>query len=210
MKKLTFILLLSTIATGTFAQMSNNSDSPKSKIGIGFKAGVNLANVSTDFSVVADNQKMVTRFHGGLFYDIKISDNFLLQPQLLYNGKGLYFTPTGHSHDITMHSIDLPIYALYKTNIGFFVGVAPNFGYNISGKNVTKFPSKTETVDYKFNDNPFEYKRFDFGASLMLGYEHASGISLSINYLKGLNKVANLPDNTWSSNVLAFSLGYKL
>lgn len=66
-----------------------------------------------------------------------------------------------------------------------------------------------ETHDYKFTNNPFEYKRLDFGITTMIGFELKNGFSISANYLKGLNNVSVTPGFNWKSNVLAASLGYK-
>ncbi len=200
MKNFITSLVLVLLASGVWAQ----------KLHFGLKAGLNVSNVSTDFALVSDGQKSVNRLNAGVFLDADLGTHFSLQPQLIYNGKGLFFDTPDHSHTIAINSIDLPIYGMYKFGKGLFIGVGPNFGYNISGKNTANFPGKEESTEYKFKGDPYDYYRFDFGASLIAGYEHSSGLLLSVNYLKGLKNVGAIPDYNWKSNVLAFSLGYKL
>lgn len=179
------------------------------KINFGVRAGFNSANVSTNVPIVRDGQKNVSAFNAGVFADIGICKKITLQPQLLYNGKGVFFNAGEHNHTIHLQSLDLPIYVVYKIKSGFFVGAGPNFGYYLSGTNSVKSSTMNETHDYKFTDNPFEYKRFDFGITTMLGFEFSNGLTISANYLKGLNNVSVTPGFNWKSNVLAVLLGYK-
>lgn len=174
---------------------------------LGVKLGYNSSNISTDFQIVKESKKAVSGLHAGIVLDIPLSDLLSLQPQIVYGKKGVYFKPS-HSHAVDVRSLDLPILLNFRTKSGVFAGIGPNLGYNISAKNTATFPDKVEVKKYKFTDDPYEYKRWDLGLMASLGYIHSSGLFASVNYLKGLNKVSNLPDNTWSSNTLSFSLGY--
>ncbi len=179
------------------------------KINFGVRAGFNSVNVSTNVPVVHDHQKNVSAFNAGVFADVRICKKISLQPQLLYNGKGVFFDAGDHTHTLHLQSLDLPVYAMYRTESGFFVSAGPNFGYYLSGTNVAKSATMNETHDYKFTNTPFEYKRFDFGITTMVGFELKNGLSISANYLKGLNNVSVTPGFNWKSNVLAVSVGYK-
>lgn len=179
------------------------------KINFGVKAGFNSANVSTNVPVVHDNQKNVSALNAGIFADIRICKKITLQPQITYNGKGVFFDAGDHTHTLHFNSLDLPIYAIYKARSGFFAGAGPNIGYYLSGTNLIKSSTMNETHDYKFTNDPFEYKRFDFGVTTMIGFELKNGLSISANYLKGLNNISVTPGFNWKSNVLAVSIGYK-
>ena len=174
---------------------------------IGIKLGYNSSNISTNFQIVKDSKKAVSGIHAGIVFDIPLSDLLSLQPQVMYNDKGVYFRPS-HSHTINVRAVDLPILFTLKTKSGVFAGMGPNLGYNMSAKNTATFPDKVEVKKYKFNDDPYEYKRWDLGLMASLGYTHTTGLFASVNFLKGLYKVSNLPDNTWSGNTLSFSVGY--
>lgn len=174
----------------------------------GVKGGLNIDNISTNFPIVRDGKENILGFNVGVLADVSLSKRFSLQPQLLYNVKGVKFNVPDHSHTIKINSIDLPIYAIYKPLPSISIGAGPNLGYNLSGKNTATFPTKEEVVNYNFNGGDYELKRFDVGVSALLGYEHTSGLFVQATYLKGLSQVANIPGYDWSHNVLSFSVGY--
>ncbi|GAB3221331.1 porin family protein [Spirosoma arcticum] len=173
----------------------------------GLKAGVNVPSVSSDFSPATDGKEGLALFHGGAIVDVGISNHFSIQPQLLYNGKGLKFHDPTHGHTVTLNSVDLPVYAVYKMAKGFYAGVGPNFGFNVSGKSISTMPGDVPHP-YKLDGSAYDFKRFDLGVSALAGYQHKSGLFVSANYLKGLTNVFNNPGYNWSNNVLAFSAGY--
>lgn len=174
--------------------------------GIGLSIGLNNARVSTDFATVSDGQKSVNRLNAGLFFNVPLGENFALLPFVHYNGKGLYFDATDHSHTIKMESIDLPIHLTYYISDAIYLGLGPNLGYYMSGTNAV---STGHTHKYTFNDDAFEHKRFDLGASAILGFQTGSGLGAALKYVRGFNDVANLPDNTWKSSVASILLTYK-
>lgn len=155
-------------------------------------------------------ERNILAFNAGVLVDVGVSNRFSLQPQLLYKVKGIKFTVADHSHTIRLQSVDLPIFAVYKPLPGLFIGAGPNFGYNLSGKNVAAFATGDEVHAYAFSNADYDFKRFDFGVGGLIGYEHASGLFVSVTYLKGLRKVCNVTDYVWSNNVLSISVGYLL
>lgn len=177
-------------------------------ISFGIKGGLNIASVSTDFTIVQNNQEPINRFYTGLFANIGVSNKFSIQPGLFYNGKGLAFDADNHSHTIRLKSIDMPIHAIYHITKGFYVGAGINLGYYLSGTNSNEGGNHDHTIKYEFDGDPFEYKRWDLGLSSILGYKHDSGTGISLGYIIGVNNVAVLPDNSWKSNVLNVSLTY--
>lgn len=191
------IALTFLIANVSFAQ----------KITLGVKGGLNLVGVSTNFPIINNGKKGLTSFHVGGIVDFSISNHFSLQPQILYNGKGIKFQHVAHSHTISSSSVDMPIYAVYKTAKGFFVGAGPNFNINISGKNVSSDAGEATTY-YKSNGSENNFNRFGFGANAIMGYQHKSGVLVSANYLKEFTKSFNITGYNWTNNVVAISVGY--
>jgi hypothetical protein len=78
MKKLTLIALLVIPATMVFAQ------APK----FGFKAGVNLNNVSSNDEELNEELAGRTSIHLGVITDFKMSKSLSFQPQLLFSNRG--------------------------------------------------------------------------------------------------------------------------
>jgi hypothetical protein len=194
------IILSAFLAINSFAQ----------KVQFGLKAGLNMATVATDVPIKSQSKN---GFHAGITADMALSKHLFLQPQLVFNTKGTQFdAPDGmHTHVIKINAIDLPINLIYKFSMGLQLGLGPNIGYNLSGKNTISghAHANEESHTYKFDGKPFEYKRWDMGLNTMIGYDHKSGIGLTINYVKGLNSVSVADKNYWRSNVMVVSLGYK-
>ena len=129
----------------------------------GLKGGLNVDNISTNFPILRDGKENILAFNAGVLVDVGVSNRFSLQPQLLYNVKDIKFTVPDHSHTIRLQSVDLPIYAVYKPLPGLSIGAGPNFGYNLSGKNVAAFATGDEVHAYAFSNADYDFKRFDFG-----------------------------------------------
>jgi hypothetical protein len=65
----------------------------------GIKGGVNFSTLNRDLD---DNAKTRTSLHLGLFAHIHLSDDFALQPELLFSGQGAkYMTGTEPINSIT-------------------------------------------------------------------------------------------------------------
>lgn len=199
MKKLILFALMVTVSGQVSVAQSTR---------FGVKGGLNIDNISTNFPIVRDGKKNMLGFSAGVLAEVSLGKRFSLQPQLLYNVKGVKYNVPDHSHSVKINSIDLPIYAVYKPLPGISIGAGPNVGYNLSGKNTASFPTKEEVVAYKFNGAEYDFHRFDFGVSALLGYEHTSGLFVQATYLKGLSQVGNIPGYDWSHNVLSLSVGY--
>jgi hypothetical protein len=177
-------------------------------IAVGIKAGVNINSASTSIPVVESGKETLALFHGGAVVDVAVNQRFSIQPQILYSRKGVKFNAGDHKHTIKLNSLDLPLLAVFKAGKGVFFGAGPNFGFHLSGTNVST-GALNETHKYKFDGSTGDFKRFDFGVNVMAGYEHKSGVFTSVNYLKGISKgLIEFPNTDWSHNVLSFSVGY--
>ena len=134
----------------------------------------------------------------GLVADFGISDNFSIQPGLLFVMKGVRYEQSFDIGDnnngaefeaqqkLNLNYIQLPINFQYKTRedgTGFFVGAGPYFGYAISGKGVAQVKSTTYTNgnssvtetdiedELSFGDNANDdFKNLDIGLGLNAGY----------------------------------------
>jgi len=77
MKKL-FIAAIAVLAFGS-------ANAQETKFGV--KAGLNFSNFTGD----VENNSMKVGFHVGGLVNIKVSDKFSVQPELLYSGQGAKF-----------------------------------------------------------------------------------------------------------------------
>ncbi len=108
----------------------------------GIRGGLNLANVTQG----GQSADMLLGFHGGIIYNISVSDAFSIQPELLYSVKGAKDKASGVEGKI--NTIELPLLFKYKfgqSNTKFFVN-AGGFGAYVLNVNGTA-PTET-TVEY--------------------------------------------------------------
>jgi hypothetical protein len=177
-------------------------------VSLGVKAGFNSGIAETNIDVVESTKEHRSSYHVGGLVDVAFGQHWSLQPQVLYSGKGVKFRAPDHGHIVSLYSLDIPVNLVYKTKPGLFLGLGPNFGFNLRGTNEVTgdHPAK---VTYKFGADPFDFKRFDFGINALAGYQHPKGPFASISYLKGLRKgLINGPGAEWSHNLLSVSFGY--
>ena len=198
MKKLTLIALLITSTTMVFAQ------APK----FGFKAGLNLNNVSSNDEELNEELGGRTSIHLGVITDFTISKSLSFQPQLLFSGRGAKESHGDHSDVYDFNSLEIPLNFTYRKNAakGVFLGVGPSLGYNLSGK----VKGDHDSEDIEFGSAEGEIKRFDLGLNAILGYQFSNKYFVSTNYSSGLSNWSNNSNATWRNNILGISVGFFL
>ena len=148
-------------------------------------------------------------FHVGVFADYSLSDEFSVQPQLLFTSKGVVDSKDDKTN---LYAIDLPVNFVYKHE-GFFAGIGPSFSYGISAKSKS---GNNDTDLYKkydvFGAKASVLKRFEIGANAILGYQFSSGFMLSANYMQGLSNLSDYGSDHVKSNTryVGLSVGYLL
>src|SRR5207244_2357162 len=94
----------------------------------GAKAGLNLATVTGN---AVENTSMLPSFHVGGTANFLINDNFMIQPEVLYSGKGVKSSNQG---TFKFSYVEVPVLVQYKTSSGFFVEAGPQIGFLVSAK----------------------------------------------------------------------------
>ena len=198
MKKLTLIALLVIPATMVFAQ------APK----FGFKAGVNLNNVSSNDEELNEELAGRTSIHLGVITDFSMSKSLSFQPQLLFSGRGAKIDHGDHNDVYAFNSLEIPLNFTYKKNAskGVFLGVGPSLGYNLSGK----VKGDHDSEDIVFGSGNGEIKRLDLGLNAIFGYQFSNKYFVSTNYSSGLSNWSNESNSTWKNNIVGISVGFFL
>ena len=198
MKKLTLIALLVLSATMVFAQ------APK----FGFKAGLNLNNVSTNDDELKEELGGRTSIHLGVITDFTMSKSLSFQPQLLFSGRGAKIDHGDHKDVYAFNSLEIPLNFTYKKNAskGVFLGVGPSLGYNLSGK----VKGDHDSEDIVFGSGNGEIKRLDLGLNAIFGYQFSNKYFVSTNYSSGLSNWSNESNSTWKNNIVGISVGFFL
>ena len=198
MKKLTLITLLVLSATIVFAQ------APK----FGFKAGLNLNNVSTNDHDLKHELAGRTSIHLGVITDFKMSKSLSFQPQVLFSGRGAKIDHGDHQDVYAFNSLEIPLNFTYRKNAskGVFLGVGPSLGYNLSGK----VKGDHDSEDIVFGSGDGEIKRLDLGLNALIGYQFSNKYFVSTNYSSGLSNWSNESNSTWKNNIVGISVGFFL
>lgn len=188
-----------------------------SDIKFGVKAGLNLANVSGD----VEGNSMKLAFHLGGMAEIKISETFAVQPELLYSAQGAkspYST-------LSLNYLVLPVMAKYAVTDNFSLEAGPQFGYLLSAKakdtsddtgggEIISYKSsasaKVEATQASSEDIKEYYKSFDLGLAFGGNYLIGSGMNVGVRYIMGLSNTPknNDDDFKFKNAVIQFSVGY--
>jgi hypothetical protein len=151
------------------------------KINFGIKGAV-TSNFLTYRLDNDDDQRYIgdnVGFYVGGIANFQVSENFSIQPNLLFAMKG----GSIQNYKVSSFHVDVPVNFLYNTN-GFFIGAGPNISYAFSGK----LDVDDEDIDIFEQDEASEYtlKRLEIGANCLLGYTFPSGLTLSASFTPGI------------------------
>ncbi|WP_121366187.1 porin family protein [Flavobacterium limicola] len=175
----------------------------------GVKGGVNFANLSGD---IEDNSAKVG-FNVGGFVEIKVSDKFSVQPELLFSTQGTKFeysetfdgSTINYQEKANLSYLNIPVMAKYYVATGFSLEAGPQIGFLTSAKYKVEANGEEEEVDAKD-----DFESIDFGVNFGAGYDFTENLSAGLRYNVGLSNIAKDSGNDKISNsVFSVSLGYK-
>lgn len=161
-----------------------NSNAQVLKFGV--KAGLNFANLTgTD----TDGFDGITSFHFGAVGEIKVFENFAIQPELLYSSQGA--SQEGFD-DIKFDYITVPVLAkFYLITDKLSLEAGPQFSFLVN-----------ETVD-----DTFKTESFDFAAVGGLGFNFTKNVFGQARYVVGLTDTTK--EAEIKNSVIQVSVGYR-
>ncbi len=186
------------------------------KVEFGAKAGINLAKL-TDFEEANPSNRV--GFLGGVFAEIKLTEKFSIQPEILYSEEGvkgklndLEIVQISSSIDanftLKLSYIRIPVLAKFYASEAFYFEAGPQIGFLTSSKMKVKtnFNSAEGTQDLKDT-----FKSVDYNMAVGLGYNFTKKISLTGRYNFGLTNIAkeSEDDSKTKNSVFSFAVGYK-
>jgi hypothetical protein len=185
-KVLPLAVVLSLVGSYSFAQLR-----------IGPIAGLQMTNLTGDND--ADNAMKLGAHVGGII-NLGITDNFSIEPQVLYSMKG---SQSNEDSDLklNLNYIDVPIHLKFKFENGLFLFAGPNIGILLSAK----ADNGEDTDDIKDN-----MKSLDLGINVGAGYEFDSGLGLALRYNMGFANVWDEDEFDQKNNAIALSLYFLL
>lgn len=161
------------------------------------------------------NDRSRTGFYVGGAVDLPLSENFSIEPGLIYTqrGYGLRGNLTINALKINainaratsqMHYVDVPVLFKVKPAGGFTVFAGPQLSYLVNNNlradvNVLGFSLLNTNLDITN-----QFNRLDVGVTGGIGYESESGIGISAAFERGFNRL----DKNQNFNV--FNQGIKV
>lgn len=195
MKKITFLLV--TVFTFGFVNAQD-----KENMSFGIKGGLNVSSIS-NLDEDGINKDPLIGFHIGFFGEFMISDQFAVQPEVLYSTQGVIANFDGEKADFKLNYINIPVMAKYYVADAFSVEVGPQIGFLVSAD----VESEGVSVDIKDETKSVDVS-LGFGAS----YIFAEKFMFGARYNLGLTRVQEdvFPgDSEWKNSVFQISVGYK-
>ncbi|MEW6412904.1 MAG: porin family protein [Candidatus Zixiibacteriota bacterium] len=195
MKKLVIVLAV-ILLTATFAQATE----------LGFKAGLNMANLSGDI----ENNKTMTTFGGGVFARLSVARQFFVKPELLYVMKGTQADSDEVEDKLKFEYIEIPVLVGYQfptpgpVSPSIFAG--PSLGILMSANNEEE-GEETDISDV--------VKSTDFGLVFGGGVDVAIGTGGKLTFdgrytfgLSNLNDDEDFTQYELKNRVFSFYVGY--
>lgn len=213
-----YFLLLASIALSTFVIAQSTPS-------FGVKAGITNAGMQgdavnslqslIDFSNGAITTGNRTGFFAGGYVNIPITEQFSIEPSLLYSQKGYElrgefsvkgaeFLSAGAKAQLNTTYIDLPVVAKANFN-GFQVFAGPQVSYLADAKLRTTVGALGFNIVDNTIDAKGQFNNIDFALTGGVGYQFGNGFSVSASYDHGLSKVDN--GQNFDSYNRAFKVG---
>lgn len=153
----------------------------------GLKAGINYANYTGSDA----NTDAITNFHAGLVSEIKIFENFALQPELYYSTQGAEIDNLGEQFKNELGYISIPVLAKFYLTDDLSLEVGPQASFLLSERN-----------EVDANDS----NSFDFAVAGGLSYKFGKHFFVQGRYGLGLTEAKR--DADVKNSVIQASVGY--
>lgn len=193
-------VLLSAVAIMAFGVAAQAQD-----IKFGAKAGINIVTLGGDIDASS-----VTSFHVGALAEFKLTEQFSIQPELVYSlqGASTEESRSGATIEYTTkyNYLNLPIMAKYYLMEGLSLHAGPQVGFLLSSK------VEFEGVEGETEEDVEDVSSIDFGLAGGAEYELPIGIFFQARYYAGLSNTYNgegSDDYKATNNVFSVSVGYK-
>jgi hypothetical protein len=200
--------------------------SVNAQIGVGFKAGINLANMTIKNNGKNVDTKMRKGLYLGAIVDISMSKMLSLQPGLFFSQKVVFFEDTyddigielGGNNKLKINYLEIPINMVLKLGKGkakYYLNAGPTIGYAINGKTIgeisTSFgsaiiPMSSEGEPVEFGSDIDQIKRMDLGLNVGAGL-HLGAFIIGTSYNLGLTNLVNGENCNLKNRVINFSIG---
>lgn len=160
----------------------------------GIKAGLNYANqTGSDITINSDNydKEAITSYHAGLVAEIKVTDGFSVQPELLYSTQGATYKNAAEEFKNELGYLSIPVLAKFHLNKTVSLDLGPQASFLLSERN---------NVNFK------DAETFEFGVAGGLGFNITKNFFLQGRYVLGLTEASQ--EAEVKNSVLQISAGF--
>jgi opacity protein-like surface antigen len=176
MKKIFLIAVLTIIGV---------SNVQAQEVTFGAKAGLNFSNLRAKVNGNTASSKGRTGFYVGALADIKVSEMFHVQPEVLFSMAG--------SKAAKVNSIEIPVMAKVYVAQGLSLQAGPQLGFIVGG-DIAKNARKS----------------VNFGLNFGAGYELPEvGVFFDARYNLGLSNISKLTNSTLKTKGFQVGIGYR-
>lgn len=105
---------------------------PPVNSGLGVKGGLSFTTLRGSGADGMGRMDTKTSFHAGAYAQLRISNSFSFQPELLYSRKGFQSEGTAAAPSIKLDYIDLPLLAVYNLSYRWSVHAGPQVGFLVA------------------------------------------------------------------------------
>jgi hypothetical protein len=172
------------------------------QIQFGIKAGLNLTTINFS-GLYSSTPGWKSSFDAGMIAAVPLSENFFIQPELMYSGQGFEQSVAGQSGLYELGYLNLPILFKYQHESGLFAETGPQIGFLLH--------ADTEIAGISSNTKD-AYQSTDFSWVFGFGYRFTkTGLGIDARYNLGLTNISkNTPGETLKNNAFQFGLFYIL
>lgn len=165
------------------------------EVSFGAKGGLNIAKVTN-----TDNSKTRASIHVGAFAKIRLTEEWSVQPELVYSGQGYKWDPPVIDDvNFAVNYINLPVMLQYHIIPEFHLEAGPQLGFRVAAK------AKNDGDALDIKD---ETKGIDFGLGFGLGYTFDMGLGVGARYNFGLTNIWDSNRDSGNNSVAQFGVYY--
>lgn len=160
----------------------------------GIKAGLNYANqTGSDITINSGNydKEAITSYHAGLVAEIKLTDGFSVQPELLYSTQGATYKYAATEFKKELGYLSIPVLAKFHLNETVSLDLGPQASFLLSER---------KEFDVK------NAETFEFGLAGGLGLNITKNFFLQGRYVLGLTEASKEADV--KNSVVQISAGF--
>jgi opacity protein-like surface antigen len=199
-------IILTAVAVMAFAF----SNAQETRFGV--KGGINLHTLNGDTEDVSSK----VGFQIGGFAEIKISDKFAIQPEILFSTQGAKSKEVNNlftaEDKLNLSYLNIPVMAKFYVAEKFSLEAGPQIGFLLGAK--SKYERKSEVFGSVSGDEDVKdgFESIDFGVNFGAGYDFTENLSGGLRYNLGLSNIAKTEageNYKINNSVFSLSVAYK-